>query len=187
MIGILPTSLEICGKKYKIRSDFRVALLIFEAYNDSELSNKEKFIICLESLFEDVPDNDNIEEAIRKAVWFLDGGDMPKSKKAQTKLMDWEQDQSIIFPAINKVAGYETRTVDYLHWWSFLGLFNEIGEGLYSQVMNIRIKRAKGKKLQKWERDFYNEHKELINIKEKLTPEQQAELDAEKDYINSLI
>lgn len=53
--------------------------------------------------------------------------------------------------------------------------------------MNIRSKRAKGKKLQSWEREFYNEHKELINIKEKLTPEQQAEEQAELDFINSLV
>lgn len=185
MIGVLPTSLEICGKEYKIRSDFRVALLIFEAYNNPELSDREKSAICLESLYDEIPDN--IEEATNKALWFLDGGDMPKSKQAPVKIMDWEYDQSIIFPAVNKVAGYETRTVDYLHWWSFLGLFNEVGEGLYSQVMNIRAKRAKGKKLQKWEREFYNEHKELINIKEKLTAEEQAEEQAERDFINSLI
>ena len=53
--------------------------------------------------------------------------------------------------------------------------------------MNIRGKRAKGKKLEKWERDFYNEHKELVDIKEKLSPEQQAELDAEEDFINNLV
>lgn len=185
MIGVLPTSLEICGKEYKIRSDFRVALLIFEAYNNPELSDWEKSVICLECLYDELPDN--TEEAMKKSVWFLDGGDMPKSKQAPVKIMDWEYDQSIIFPAVNKVAGYETRTVDYLHWWSFLGLFNEVGEGLYSQVMNIRAKRAKGKKLQKWEREFYNEHKELINIKEKLTAEEQAEEQAELDFINSLV
>ncbi len=185
MVGILPTSLEIDGAEYKIRSDFRVALLIFDAYNNPELGNREKLAICLESLYIQLPENK--EKAIEKAVWFLDGGNMPKSKKAPVKIMDWEYDQSIIFPAVNKVAGYETRTAEYLHWWSFLGMFNEVGEGLYSQVMNIRVKRAKGKKLQKWEREFYNEHKELINIKEKLTAEEQAEEQAERDFINSLI
>ncbi|MEE0929627.1 MAG: Gp15 family bacteriophage protein, partial [Acutalibacteraceae bacterium] len=32
MIGLLPKSLEIDGREYEINSDFRVVLLIFEAY-----------------------------------------------------------------------------------------------------------------------------------------------------------
>lgn len=185
MIGCLPQCLEVDGVEYEINSDFRIALLIFEAYNDPDLSDYEKVVVCLKCLYKTVPEN--TEKALEKATWFLDGGDIPKSKQAPQKIMDWEYDQSIIFPAVNKVAGYETRTVDYLHWWSFLGSFNEIGEGLYSQVMNIRSKRAKGKKLEKWEREFYNEHKELINIKEKLSEQELAEEQAENDFINSLV
>lgn len=182
MIGDLPTALKIDDEQYEINSDFRIALLIFKAYNDGELSNYDKMLVCLKCLYKDkIPEN--TEEALKQAAWFLDGGDMPKSKQAPVKLMDWEYDQSIIFPAVNKVAGYETRTVEYLHWWSFLGLFNEIGEGLYSQVMNIRSKRAKHKKLEKWEREFYNEHKALVDIKHKLTAEEQEEL----EFINNLV
>ena len=181
MIGLLPKSLEIDGKQYEINSDFRVALLIFEAYNDTELSDYEKSIICLKCLYKEMPQN--LEIALQKAVWFLDGGDMPKSKQTSKQLIDWEQDQSIIFPAVNKVAGYETRTSNYIHWWTFIGFFNEIDDGLFSQVMNIRTKKAKGKKLEKWEQEFYKEHKELIEIKHKLTAEEQEEI----DFINSLV
>lgn len=184
MIGKLPKSLVVGDTEYAIRSGFDVALLIFQAYSDPNLSETEKAQVCLMCLYEEVPIN--ADEALKQATWFLDGGDMPKSKKSPVKLMDWEYDQSIYFPAVNKVAGYETRTVDYLHWWSFLGLFNEIGEGLFSQVMNIRSKRAKGKKLEKHEKEFYNEHKELINIKEKLTEEEQARLQEEADFIDNL-
>ena len=182
MIGALPISLEVEGKQYEINSDFRVALLIFQAYSDTELTPQEKCTVCLKCLYKELPPN--TEEALNKAVWFLDGGDMPKSKQAPKKIMDWEQDQAIIFPAINKVAGYETRTPNkYLHWWSFLGMFGEIGEGLYSQVMNIRSKMAKGKKLDKTDKEFYNDHKELIDLKRKLTPEEQEEL----EFINNLV
>lgn len=181
MIGTLPKSLIINGQSHPIRSDFRVALTIFEAYNDCTLAPQEQAMVCLQCLYIDVPQN--VKLALEKAMWFLDGGDMPKSKKQPQKLMDWGQDESIIFPAVNKVAGYETRAVEYLHWWTFLGLFNEIGEGLYSQVMNIRSKKAKGKKLEKWEREFYNDHKALINIKQKLTAEEQAEV----DFITALV
>ena len=181
MIGILPESLEIYGVEYKIRSDYRVALLIFKAYRDNKLSDYEKSMICLKCLFQEMPKD--LNKALEKAVWFLDGGDMPKSKQAPSPMMDWEQDQYIIFPALNKVAGYEIRSVKYLHWWSLLGLFHGIDEGLYSQVMNIRAKKIKGKRLEKWERDFYIEHRELIDIRHELTAEEQAEI----DFINNLV
>ena len=181
MIGLLPKSLEIDGVEYKIHSDYRVALLIFKAYRDNKLSDYEKSMVCLKCLFQEMPKD--LNKALEKAVWFLDGGDMPKSKQAPSPMMDWEQDQYIIFPALNKVAGYEIRSVKYLHWWSLLGLFHEIDEGLYSQVMNIRAKKIKGKRLEKWERDFYIEHRELIDIRHELTAEEQAEL----DFINNLV
>ena len=181
----LPKTLEVNGTEYPIRTDFRVALTIFQAFNDNSLPPMLKAQTALRCLYIDIPDN--LEEAYKKAVWFLDGGDMPKSKQAPKRTLDWEQDEYLIFPALNKVAGYEIRTAEYLHWWSFLGLFNEVGEGLYSQVMNIRSKLARGKTLEKWEKEYYNSHKELIILKEKLTPEEQAELEREEEFINSLI
>lgn len=180
----LPKSLEVGGRDYPIRSDFRTALTIFKAYNDNSLPPRLKLAVCLESLYEEIPED--IDEAAKKAMWFLDGGDMPKPKQAPGRIMDWEQDKYIIFPALNKVAGCEIRSVEYLHWWSFLGLFNEVGEGLYSQVMNIRSKLLRGKKLEKWEREFFESHKELIVLREKLTAEEQAELEKEKAFIDSL-
>lgn len=181
---LLPTMLAVDGRDYPIRTDYRVALTIFEAFNDPSLSPQEKALTAVECLFREIPDDP--AKAYERAVWFLDGGDMPKSKQAPRRLMDWEQDEYIIFPALSKAAGYEVRSVKYLHWWSFLGLFNEVGEGLYSQVMNIRSKLARGKKLEKWEREFYSDHKELIVLKEKLTPEEQAELDREQAFIDSI-
>lgn len=108
---------------------------------------------------------------------------MPKSKPQARKTLDWKQDESIIFPALNKVAGYEIRNAEYLHWWSFLGLFNEVGEGLFSTVMQIRHKKAKGKKLEKYEQEFYRNNKDLIDLKHKHSAEQQEEI----DRINKLL
>ena len=180
----LPKSLEVDGREYPIRTDYRVALTIFEACNSYDLSPQEKAMAVVKCLYKEIPEN--FTAAHEKAVWFLDGGDMPKSKQAPRRIMDWEQDEYIIFPALNKVAGYEIREAKYLHWWSFLGLFNEIGDGLYAQVMNIRQKLAYGKQPEKWEREFCNRHKELIVLREKLTPEEEAELKEEQAFIDSI-
>ena len=108
---------------------------------------------------------------------------MPESGAHKAKIIDWEQDERLIFPAINKAAGFETRSVRYLHWWSFLGLFGEIGEGLLSTVLSIRQKKAKGKKLEKWESEFLREHKDTVLLKKKYTKEEQEE----RDKINALL
>ena len=49
--------------------------------------------------------------------------------------------------------------MQYLHWWTFLGAYMEIGESLFSQILSVRMKKAKGKKLEDWEREFYKENK----------------------------
>lgn len=181
MIGCLPKTLEVSGIEYEINADFRVALLIFEALEDKDLNDFEKCVVTIQCLFKEIPAD--FSEAVKKAYWFLDGGDMPKSKQQNQKVLDWVQDESIIFPALNKVAGYETREVEYLHWWAFLGLFNEVGEGLFSTIMNIRNKKAKHKKLEKHEQEFYVQNRELIDLKHKYSAEQQAEI----DKINKLL
>lgn len=175
MIGRLPTTLIIDEKEYKIRSDYRIALTIFEALEDVELNEKDKMRVMLELLYEEFPIN--IEEALKKASWFLDGGKQYEEFNKTKKVMDWQQDESIIFSAVNKVAGYETREKEYIHWWTFLGYFSEIGEGLFSTIINIRQKKNKGKKLEKYEQEFYRNNKQLIDLKQRYTTEEQAEID----------
>ncbi len=179
MIGYLPKSLTINNEEWAIRSDFRVALNIFEAFNDPELNAYEKTIVMLDSLYEEFSkfQSEDFEEAIKQAIWYLDGGKNYENIKNTKKIIDWEQDEQIIFSAVNKVANKETRETEYLHYWTFLGYFNEIGEGLFSTIINIRNKRNKGKKLEKYEQDFYRNNKDLIDLKQKYTEQEQEEME----------
>lgn len=55
----------------------------------------------------------------------------------------------------------------------------EIADGLFSQVLYIRQKKTKGKKLEKWEMEFYRNNKELIDLKQtvkKRSAEEEAAL-----------
>jgi hypothetical protein len=185
MIGQLPKKLNINGIDRAIRSDYRVAIVIFQAFNDAEMTDQEKartMIECLYENFESIPCED-YQEAAEKAVWYLDGGNTDDNKPLAKKVMDWEQDEQIIFSAVNKVAGYETRAVEYLHWWTFLGIFNEIGEGILSTVINIRHKKNRGKKLEKHEQEFYQNNKNLVELKTRYTAEEQEEI----DYYNKIL
>lgn len=184
MIGELPKTLSVNCKLYTIRTDFRDVLKIVCAFEDVELKDREKIYICLFILYEDFESmsESDYEAAFQAALEFIDhGGQQEKAKSP--RIMDWEQDENILFPAINKVAGFETRAVEYLHWWTFLGYFMEITDGVFSQVLGIRTKKAKHKKLDKWEQEFYSKNKALCALRPKLT----AQEEEAKKKLNELL
>ena len=169
-----PTSLNVGGVDYEIRTDYRVVLDLFAALSDPELTDTDEQMtaymqsrVIMEIMF---PDCDSIpyehwQEALNKVSEFIDMGISDERNKPKT--MDWEQDAPILIPAINKVLNCEIRAVEYMHWWTFLGAYMEIGESLFSNIIHIRQKKASGKKLEKWEQDFYKENKSLIDFKQK--------------------
>lgn len=185
MIGELPKSLCVNGIIHPIRTDFRDILKIVCAFSDPELEPEEKVYICLLILyegFEEIPQAD-YEEAFKAALGFIDYGIMADKKAPSVSVMDWEQDANIMFPAVNKVAGFETRSADYIHWWTFMGYYMEISEGVFSHVLSMRTKKAKHHKLEKWEQEYWNSNKSICVLRPKLTAEEQAK----KDRLNELL
>lgn len=177
MIGVLPRTLKVNGREYNIRSDFRDCLKIIEAYGDEELSLQEKHMVMMQILYKDYDSIRNISEALEKGIWFLNCGDNITAAKEEKPVYDWQQDEHMLFAAINRAAGCETRTLKYLHWWSFVSYFYEIGEGTFSTVVGIRSKLNKHKKLDKGEWEFYKRNKEMVDLKKKYTREQKEEMD----------
>lgn len=162
----LPTSLKIGEVDFPIRYGWRAAMDIFAAFSDPELDEEMKTETMMQILFPDylkIPPG-RMQEAVEKACEFLDCG-MKQEKKHRPRTMDWEQDAAIIIPAINQVAGREIRLDPDIHWWTFFGWYMSIGEGLFSSVLSIRQKKTKGKKLEKYEEEFYRENKDLIDLK----------------------
>ena len=91
------------------------------------------------------------------------------------KLLDWDQDAQVIIADINKVAGTEVWSLPFLHWWTFLSFFHAIGEGQLSTLISIREKLRTGKKLEKWEQEYYRKNKSRVDLKKRYTPEDLAE------------
>lgn len=104
----LPTSLDVNGKEYSIRSDFRVILDILYAMNDPDIfepgmteeeKQQEKTLTMLRILYVDFdsqPPKD-WQEACQKACEFIDCG-IKNDGKPRPRTMDWEQDAPIIIP-----------------------------------------------------------------------------------------
>jgi hypothetical protein len=174
----LPQSAVIGGVKYQINSDFRDVLEIIKYLTDVRKSEYSRWMIALALFYEEEIPAEHQEEAAKFLSDFISYG-VPEDKPGP-KLVDWDQDASLIVADVNKVAGKEIRAEEYLHWWTFLSYFYGVGEGQLSTVVGIRSKRAKGKKLDKWEQEYYRDNRKKVDFQAPDTPEK-AEI---KEYFN---
>lgn len=191
MIGSLPQSLTVDGVEYPVRTDYRDVLQVFEAFSDPELEPEEKWIVAIYMLFEDfscdddvlqaIDDGFNVGDAASQISWFITAGS-PEKEVVELPTYSWQKDEQMIFSAVNKVAGKEVRELEYLHWWTFLGYFNEVGEGSFSFIVGIRHKLNHNKKLDKHEKEFLSRNRELVMLDPPKTREQLAE-EAERKAI----
>ena len=189
----LPISVEIDGTEYPIRNkcDYLVVLEVIKALNDEdldmqyriqcalfifygndELDTKEKVLMAFRT-------KENTQIAINEMTKIISLGE-EKEQDDKPQIMDWEHDFSHIAPPINRVLGYSVRDENnYTHFWDFIGAYQEIGECSWANIVSVRSKRMKGKPLDKWEREFYNENRKLIDLPHKLTDEEQEWLDSD--------
>lgn len=196
MIGALPEVLMVGGEAYPIRTDYRNILQVLEAFQDPELEQAEKWIVSIYLLFEDftcaddvlqaTQDGFNIREAQKQILWLISAG-QPEKSIAELPVYSWSQDEQMIFSAINKVAGKETRELEYLHWWTFLGYFNEVGEGTFSFVVGIRNKLNHGKKLEKHEKEFLAKNREIVKLEKPKTKEEQEQEDKYQALLDEVL
>ena len=171
----LPKSVTIDGKEHAIRYDFRVILEIMEMLQDSDLSGEEKTEALLDMFYVAPGEIEDIKAAVEACFDFIDNSKREKKKKSP-RLMDWEQDFEYIIAPVNRVLGYETRAVEYdpvnntggVHWWTFMSAFMEIGgDCLYSQIVSMRDKQARKKKLEKYEKEWLKRNADIVRLKPK--------------------
>ena len=129
LIDKFPTKALIDEKVYELNTDFRNCLKIILAFEDDELLDFEKAEIMLRNLYgENIPKN--TDEAIRKAIYFLDCGEEDEEKKVgtsnNTRLYSFTKDAKYIYSAIKQTHGIDLESIEYLHWWKFVYLFLDL-------------------------------------------------------------
>lgn len=176
----LPTSVTVGGREMEIRSDYRVMLDICTALNDAELKEEERGAAVLVMFYPEWESirQEHYQEAIQKCFWFLNGGQTETSRRAGPKLVDWAKDFPFIVAPINRVVGKEVRSVQYMHWWSFLSAYYEIGDCTFAQIVRIRSLRAQGKKMDAGDREWYRKNRELVDIQTQYTREENEQVSA---------
>ena len=165
----LPKAVTVNGVEYPIRSDYRAILDIITALNDPELDDRDKAFVMLDIFFEDFEQMspDDYEAGLKACCEFIDHGATGKDKSP--KLMDWEQDFEFILAPINRISGHDIRNDEYLHWWSFLSLYYEIGDCLFAQIVRVRKDLKKGRLKDKIDREWYNENRDIVDFHTRYT------------------
>lgn len=184
MIFTLPTTVSFGDETHEIRYDFRVILEIITMLSDKELDGADKTEALLDMFYLNPDEITDVQGAVNACFEFIENTKRKKTKSP--RLMDWEQDFEYIIAPVNRVLGFESRSVEYdaekntggVHWWTFLSAYMEIGgDCLFSQIVSIREKQARRKKLEKYERDWLRRNGDLVRLRADYTS-------AENDLIN---
>lgn len=181
----LPKTVTVKDQEYRIRYDFRVVLEIIVMLNDADLTDNEKAEAVMDMFYYD--EAPMCKEAVEACFSFIDGGSgRGAGKEKHPRVMDWEQDFEFIIGPVNRVLGYEARAVNYdietntggVHWWTFLSAYMEIGECLFSQIVSIRDKQARGEKLEKHERKWLRRNNDIVRLRQRFSDAENEIIDA---------
>ena len=188
MIYSLPKTAKVGEEELEIRYDYRVILTILELLNDPDLGMEDKAEGMIDLFYMNPEKIRDYKAAVEECYRFIDLG-QTDARKPGPRLMDWEQDFPYIVAPVNRIMGKEIREIPYdfdentggLHWWTFMGAYMEIGGNcMFSQLISIREKRAKGKKLEKHEREWLRRNIDIVEFKRKYS---EAENDIAKDWM----
>mgnify|MGYP002521310620 CR=1 FL=1 len=178
----LPVRVEIDGAYYNIRNkcDYRVVLDVIKALSDEELTQQQKIKCSLYIFYEDLKGLKNYKAAVEEMLKIINIGEKEDERQEEKpKMMDWEFDMPRLAPPISRVLGYSVRGDTYTHWYDFIGAYMEIGECLFANIISVRSKRMRGKRLDKQEQEFYENNKKIIDLPGMFTADELAWLDEE--------
>lgn len=148
--GRLPDSLFISGIEYPIKTDFRLWIRL------PELDDLRALFIDREPSFYGYFSKGSIAEI----VGFYAGGigqeteptAEPDAEKhdAGPAVVDFREDEAIIYASFLQAYGIDLYEVDYLHWWKFKALVSGIPESTtLGQLMQLRSYDGDDKEMKK--------------------------------------
>ena len=163
----LPKTVEICGQKYPINSDFRAAVE-FEILIQSKASPKKKTRGAIRIFFGANPPPYSEKELVEAAVNFYAGGGNDsdeRPKKNRKRIYSFAQDGDYIAAAFRAQYGIDLLTIPYMHWYEFRALFKGLEESC--EIVKIMGYRAADPSKIKYkpERERISRLQEIYKIK----------------------
>lgn len=180
LIDLLPSSVEIEGTEYEIRSDFRTSVLFSLLMEDNDISDNIKFDLALDLYYPVIPNNK--DKAIDKIIWFYSLGkeknEISETTKTSKKVFDYEVDAPYIYSAFMSDYKIDLQDIEYLHWWKFKSLLEGLKDtNRLNEIIKYRsvdVNKLKDKE----EKKFYKKMQKLYAINSnKVTKEDLEELE----------
>lgn len=143
-----PQYVKIKNKKYKINSDFRVALECDKIARNDKIGDTERALAIIYKLFGDdgLDSNEDWAELIKLAQRYLLLDKDKNSFKIENKKpdFDYEKDKPYIRTSFIQDYGYNPYEKEYLHWWDFWNDLNGLSNSefgnccILNRVRNLR-------------------------------------------------
>lgn len=116
-----PEFVRIDNEKYKINTDFRVAIKCNDISLDKNINNYEKTLAIIFLLFGDkgINDDEHYEQLLELGCKYLNCGKESKIEDETEIDMDFIQDQKLIESSFQYDYGYNPYKKTYMHWWDF--------------------------------------------------------------------
>lgn len=132
-----PEYAEVKGIRYKINTDYRVALRCFEVIEDTGISDEERALAIIFLLFGEVPMED-MAEFLRIAGDYLRCGEKEASQSSGERDMDFNADEKYIAASFMSDYRIDLSSVD-MHFWQYIQLIQGFTENaVMSRVREIR-------------------------------------------------
>ena len=133
-----PKFVKINNKKYKINTDFRVALKCNEIALDSNINDYERPLAIIYLLYgeEGLRNDQDYEQLLALAIKFLNCGMEKSNDDTEEQDMDFEQDKKLIESSFKYDYKYNPYKMKYLHWWDF---YNDLCNLSNSELGNCCI------------------------------------------------
>lgn len=167
-----PEYAKIVEKKYKINTDFRIAIECQSIATDESISDYERALAIIYKLFGDdgINDFDNYEKLSEIAMKYLGcGKEIEPSKNNEEPDMDFKQDMDYIEASFMSDYNIDL-TNTTMHWWKFYNLINGLSNSemgnccVLNRVRNLRNYDTKEIKDPK-ERKKVEEAKKQVSLK----------------------
>lgn len=152
-----PQYIEIENKKYKINTDFRIALRCNEIAEDENINDMERALAIIYMLFGDegIEHSEHYEMLLKMAKKYLLCGKEIEENNDKEPDMDFIEDWDYIEASF--MSDYSISLEDTkMHWWKFFKLLNGLSNSelgnccVLNRVRNLRnydISEIKDKKL----------------------------------------
>lgn len=167
LIDRMPVWVNIGGKRYEIRTDFRISILFELLIQDDRLSEEEQTARALDLYYYEWPED--LTSAVKSIMWFYRcGHDEYKKtrsgKQGAKRIYSFEHDAGYIYAAFMTQYRIDLQEIEYLHWWKFRAMFQSLSRQTeFVRIMEYRSVEINDK-MSENQKIFYREMKRVYAL-----------------------